>query len=75
MKEKEELKQADFLDWVDNPKDDVPGWPRQLRKWKALAEEGDARSQYYMGAAYCIGYSVLEKDIQKAIRWLRKAAK
>ena len=39
VKEKEELKQADFLDWVDSPKDDVPGWPRQLlRSWRTRNE-------------------------------------
>ena len=69
VKEKEELKQADDLDWIDNP------YVRALRGWKSLAEEGDAYFQYLTGGAYCEGYGGLEKDIQKGIRWLRKAAK
>jgi hypothetical protein len=61
-----ELKQADDLDRIDDP---------TVRRWKSLAEEGDAYFQYLTGGAYCEGYGWLEKDIQKGIRWLRKAAK
>ena len=44
---------------------------------KALAEQGDAGTQYKLGDMYYIGqykYPEMEKDDKQAIQWFRKAA-
>ena len=49
-------------------------YPAALREWRPLAEEGDARAQYYLGIMYANGEGVLENDRQAAY-WFRKSAK
>ena len=71
MKEKEEPKQSDDLNWSD---DQNLCWDELVREWNALAEEGDAQNQWKM-AQVCIEGFTVEKDVQKAFRWWRKAAK
>lgn len=45
-----------------------------LREWRPLAEEGDARAQYYLGIMYANGEGVPENDRQAAY-WFRKSAR
>ena len=45
-----------------------------LREWRPLAEEGDARAQYYLGMMYANGEGVPENDRQAA-HWFRKSAR
>ena len=45
-----------------------------LREWRPLAEEGDARAQYYLGVMYANGEGVPESDRQAAY-WFRKSAR
>ena len=45
-----------------------------LREWRPLAEEGDARAQYYLGVMYANGEGVPENDRQAAY-WFRKSAR
>lgn len=45
-----------------------------FREFKALAEQGDARSQGIIGAMYAKGYGVL-KNYALSIKWLRMAAR
>lgn len=44
-----------------------------LNEWRALAETGDALSQFMVGALYAFGRGV-EKDYAEAAKWYRKAA-
>ena len=45
-----------------------------LREWRPLAEEGDARAQYYLGIMYANGEGVPENNRQAAY-WFRKSAR
>ena len=45
-----------------------------LREWRPLAEEGDARAQYYLGIMYTNGEGVPEDDRQAAY-WFQKSAR
>lgn len=45
-----------------------------LREWRPLAEEGDARAQFYLGIMYANGEGVPENDRQAAY-WFRKSAR
>lgn len=42
-------------------------------EWRALAEDGDVRSQYRLGRLYADGLGV-EKDFRAAIHWFHQAA-
>ena len=44
-----------------------------LQEWRPLAEEGDARAQYYLGLMYNNGEGVPE-DNRQAAHWFRKSA-
>jgi TPR repeat protein len=44
-----------------------------LRIWRPLAEQGDLRSQYFLGALYDFGEGVRESDAEAA-KWYRRAA-
>jgi TPR repeat protein len=44
-----------------------------LREWQPLADQGNARAQYYVGAMYFEGNGVT-KNFDKAAEWFRKAA-
>ena len=44
-----------------------------LRKWKPAAEEGDAKSQVYLGIMYDEGRGVPQDDAE-AVKWYRRAA-
>ena len=45
-----------------------------LREWRPLAEEGDARAQYYLGIMHANGEGVPENDRQAAY-WFQKSAR
>ena len=45
-----------------------------LREWKPLAEQGNVRAQYNLGAMYEKGHGVLQDD-KTAMKWTRLAAK
>ena len=45
-----------------------------LREWKPLAEQGNVRAQYNLGAMYEKGQGVLQDD-KTAMKWTRLAAK
>ncbi|MDP6022844.1 MAG: hypothetical protein QGG19_16325 [Alphaproteobacteria bacterium] len=47
---------------------------KAFRLWKPLADQGDAKAQYYLGGMYGTGLGV-PKDGAKHIYWLTKAAK
>src|SRR5262249_31569348 len=66
----------------------VPGWagfeeglhayksgdyPAALRAWMRLAQQGDARAQFFLGALYAQGYGV-PQDYSAAAQWFRRAA-
>ena len=44
-----------------------------LKEWRALAEDGDARSQYRLGRLYADGFGVA-KDFRAAVHWFHRAA-
>ena len=44
-----------------------------VKLFNSLAEDGDARAQYWLGDMYEYGYGV-KKDIPTAISWMEKAA-
>ena len=44
-----------------------------LKKWRPLAEHGDANAQYDLGVMYRTGEGVLQDDTE-AVRWYRLAA-
>ena len=44
-----------------------------VRLFRNAADQGVARAQHNLGAAYCNGHGVYQ-DFGKALRWLRKAA-
>ena len=44
-----------------------------LRKWKPLAEEGNARAQYWLGSMYKNGRGVPQDD-KTALKWYRLSA-
>jgi uncharacterized protein len=44
-----------------------------LRLWRPLANQGDARAQYYLGAIYANGQGV-PQDHAKALKWFRLGA-
>ena len=46
---------------------------RALREWRPLAEQGDARAQYYLGLLYENGDGV-PRDYEKAREWYEKSA-
>lgn len=46
---------------------------KEFANSKALAEQGEARSQAFLGACYSMGRGV-EKDDAEAVKWYRKAA-
>ena len=58
------------------------GWSSYVNKdfktahklWLPLAEEGNARAQFFMGYMYDLGFGVQEED-QEAEKWYRLAAK
>ena len=72
MKEKEEPKQSDDLNWSD---DQNLCWDELVREWNALAEEGDAKEQCTVGCLCLEDEGWTEKDVRKGFRWLGKAAK
>ena len=41
-----------------------------LREWKPLAEQGNARAQYFIGMAYAMGKGVPQDD-KTAVKWFR----
>ena len=41
-----------------------------LREWNPLAEQGNARAQYYIGMAYAMGKGVPQDD-KTAVKWFR----
>lgn len=45
-----------------------------LEEWRALAEKGEARSQFMVGALYAAGKGV-PRDYAEAAQWYRKAAR
>ncbi len=57
------------------------GWSSYVKKdfktahklWLPLAEEGNARAQFFMGYMYDLGFGVQEED-QEAVKWYRLAA-
>ena len=46
---------------------------KALREWRPLAEQGDARAQYYLGLLYENGDGV-PRDYEKAREWYEKSA-
>jgi len=44
-----------------------------LDELRPLAEQGDAKAQFYLGVMYTLGSGVL-KDDKEAVKWYRKAA-
>ena len=44
-----------------------------LKKFKSLAERGDARAQFQLGGMYSLGHGV-RQDWAEAVKWVRKAA-
>ena len=44
-----------------------------LREWKPLAEQGNARAQFYLGVMYGNGQGV-PQDYKTAVKWYRLAA-
>ena len=44
-----------------------------LREWRPLAEQGNAKAQFTLGAMYDNGYGV-PQDYKQALAWYRKAA-
>ena len=46
---------------------------KALREWRPLAEQGDARAQYYLGLLYENGDGV-PQDYEKAREWYEKSA-
>jgi len=44
-----------------------------LKEFRSLAEQGDAKAQFYLGAMYEGGRSVTQ-DYKEAVKWYRKAA-
>jgi len=48
-------------------------YQKAFRLWKPLAEQGDAKAQYFLGLVYDEGEGVPE-DGAKAVHWYRKAA-
>ena len=44
-----------------------------LKNLRPLAEQGDAKAQYWLGEMYHVGHGVT-KDHKEALRWYRKAA-
>ena len=46
---------------------------KALREWRPLAEQGDARAQYYLGLLYENGDGV-HRDYEKAREWYEKSA-
>ena len=46
----------------------------QLTILRARAQQGDAKSQFEMGAAFSLGKFGVAQDYVEAVRWLRKAA-
>ena len=44
-----------------------------VKKWRGLAEQGDAEAQNHLGRAYSAGEGVAQ-DKREAVRWFRKAA-
>ena len=46
---------------------------KALREWRPLAEQGDARAQYYLGLLYENGDGV-PQDYEKAHEWYEKSA-
>lgn len=46
---------------------------KALREWRPLAEQGDARAQYYLGLLYEKGDGV-PQDYEKAREWYEKSA-
>ena len=47
--------------------------PALFKKWKTLAEQGDAFAQHKLGHIYRIGKGVAQ-DYKEAVRWFRRAA-
>jgi TPR repeat protein len=45
-----------------------------LAQLRAKAEDGDAQSQFELGAAFSLGKFGVAQDYVEAVRWLRKAA-
>ncbi len=44
-----------------------------LREWRPLAEQGNAKAQFFLGVMYDRGLGVTQ-DYAEAVRWYRKAA-
>jgi TPR repeat protein len=44
-----------------------------LDEWRPLAEQGHARSQFFVGTMYDFGYGVAQ-DYVEAVKWYRRAA-
>ncbi|EDP61124.1 hypothetical protein BAL199_22307 [alpha proteobacterium BAL199] len=64
--------------WADDFKEGVKAYnsgdfKTALRKWKPLAEQGDAYAQFNIGLMYKMGDGVTQ-DNAEALKWYRKAA-
>jgi TPR repeat protein len=44
-----------------------------VKHWRPLAEQGNAKAQYYLASLYKLGYAVPQSD-REAIRWIRQSA-
>ena len=62
-----------FLPLCAQPQQSSAG-TNQLTLLRALAEQGDAKSQLELGAAFSLGKFGVGQDYGEAVRWVRKAA-
>lgn len=44
-----------------------------VKHWRPLAEQGNAKAQYYLASLYKLGYAVPQSDTE-AVRWIRQSA-
>lgn len=62
--------QATLEKWLDETKKENSEWEQAQKK----AAEGDAKSLKYLGVSYLGGYPPAEKDVEKGLEYLLKAA-
>ena len=48
-------------------------YAKAYKEFRVLAEQGDAKAQYYLGFMYCNGFGV-PQDFAEAVKWWRKSA-
>lgn len=48
-------------------------YPTALAKLQPLADQGEARAQFALGAMYAEGWGV-DKDVFQAVKWIQRAA-